>query len=99
LFCEIILFYFLDEPFVEIANKSTVGEFYELGKVHSVQCYVGGYPLPGVEWSFKQCSNYPNCDDSFIKLSVNLYNNICLNVQKLMLFLKIAEKYVQRSCI
>ncbi|XP_025418891.1 vascular endothelial growth factor receptor 1 isoform X3 [Sipha flava] len=65
-----------NEPFVEIANKSTVGEFYELGKVHSVQCYVGGYPLPGVEWSFKQCSNYPNCDDSFIKLSRNMYKEV-----------------------
>lgn len=39
--------------------------------MYSVECYIGGYPLPEVEWAFKKCPNYPECEESFTQISVN----------------------------
>ncbi|XP_050544021.1 vascular endothelial growth factor receptor 1 isoform X2 [Daktulosphaira vitifoliae] len=59
-----------DKPIVEIVN-STI--FYEIDQVHIVECFIAGYPLPIVEWSFKECSNYPSCDESFIPITRQMY--------------------------
>lgn len=71
----IILFiiYFSDRPLVQITNSSNSKKFYEVGKMYSVECYIGGYPLPEVEWAFKKCPNYPECEESFIQISVNQF--------------------------
>lgn len=66
---------FSDKPLVQITNSSNSKVFYELGKIYSVECYIGGYPLPEVEWAFKKCPNYPECEESFTQISVNLFVN------------------------
>lgn len=43
---------------------------YDIGKLYSINCFVGGYPLPIVEWAVQNCPNYPICEDSFTILPV-----------------------------
>ncbi|KAF0766886.1 vascular endothelial growth factor receptor 1 isoform X2 [Aphis craccivora] len=62
-----------DRPLVQITNSSNSKVFYEVGKMYSVECYIGGYPLPEVEWAFKKCPNYPECEDSFTQISRSMY--------------------------
>lgn len=66
--------YYLDKPLVQISNVSNTPVFYELGKEHHIECLVGGYPLPVVEWAFKKCPSYPKCEESFTKIPVSLLN-------------------------
>ncbi|XP_022178523.1 vascular endothelial growth factor receptor 1 isoform X3 [Myzus persicae] len=62
-----------DKPLVQITNSSNLKVFYELGKIYSVECYIGGYPLPEVEWAFKKCPNYPECEESFTQIPRSMY--------------------------
>lgn len=39
-------------------------------------CFIAGFPLPVVEWTFKKCPDYPKCEESYTLLPVNLFNNI-----------------------
>lgn len=45
-------------------------QIYDVGRLHNVICFVAGYPLPKVEWVLQKCPNYPNCEDSYIKIPV-----------------------------
>jgi len=62
--------FFLDKPIVQITNNSNSKVYYEVGKTHNIKCYIAGYPLPNVEWTFKKCSNYPQCEESYLNISV-----------------------------
>lgn len=62
-------------PIVNITRDSKFNELYDIGKVHIFECYVAGYPLPKVEWTFIKCPNYPECENSSIVIPVNLLNN------------------------
>ncbi|XP_050420983.1 vascular endothelial growth factor receptor 1 isoform X2 [Adelges cooleyi] len=59
-----------DKPIVQINNNTM---FYEVGQIYVVECLIAGYPLPAVEWSFKNCPNYPECEDSFMPMPRNMY--------------------------
>ncbi|XP_060867787.1 vascular endothelial growth factor receptor 1 isoform X2 [Metopolophium dirhodum] len=62
-----------DKPLVQIINSSNSKVFHELGKMYSVECYLGGYPLPEVDWAFKKCPNYPECEESFTHIPRSMY--------------------------
>lgn len=72
-FVILFIIYFSDKPIVEIINSSNSKLFHELGKMYSIECYLGGYPLPEVDWAFKKCPDYPECEDSFTHIPVNLF--------------------------
>jgi len=78
----LIYFFLLDKPLVEI-NRSR--EFYKEGEVYNVECNIAGYPLPEVEWSFKKCPKYPECEELFTKISVNLFSNTYVDFKKLLI--------------
>lgn len=44
--------------------------------MHSVECYIAGYPLPDVEWAFKKCPNFPKCEESYTNIPVLVYLTI-----------------------
>lgn len=76
------IYIFKDKPIVQIKNDSGLIQiykdkiFYEVNKVHSVECYIGGYPLPDVEWAFKKCPNVSHCEGSYTRIPVKLFNTI-----------------------
>lgn len=72
-FVVLFIIYFSDKPLVQIINSSNSKVFHELGKIYSVECYIAGYPLPEVEWAFKKCPNYPECEESFNQIPVSLF--------------------------
>lgn len=50
-----------------------------MGKTYSFKCITRGNPLPKIEWAFKNCSEYGECE-SKTQTPVNLLNMlICIN--------------------
>lgn len=50
------------KPSVEVTVTNAQG-LYQKGHEYSVNCLAEGYPIPKIQWLFKPCTSYKNCDN------------------------------------
>ena len=60
------------EPSVQMSVINPKG-LYSQGQEYSLKCSAEGYPIPNIQWLFKPCQSYYNCDN---RNSMNVANLI-----------------------
>lgn len=66
------MFIYIDKPVVMMVNNPS---FYMVNEVHKIRCSVMAFPEPKIEWYFKDCSQYPTCNASYISITVSIVGN------------------------
>lgn len=65
-----------------IKSLNSIRSHYEIGKNYTFEFYITGYPLPNVIWTYKKCTTYPNCAESYAETIVIFCKNIILKIHE-----------------